>query len=336
MGEPAGIGLELVARVRAEEQTAPFVLFAPPELVRQRIARFGIKVAVVEVTDLAKVSDAFANGLPVFPIKSNKGDKGNKGNKSDKSDNGEVAENCLGTTASGSESLQMVSLTMALEATLRNDTSGVVTLPIAKSTLPKGFLGQTEFCGSFTKGKAAMMLINDGLKVTTATTHIPLRDVATSLTQDLIYQQAMLTLNSLRQDFAIEKPRLAVATLNPHGEENGLVGKEEQAFIIPAIEKLGASAFGPVSADTMFSGFKAKQFDAALCMYHDQALIGAKCGEGFSSAVNVTIGLKVVRCSPAHGIALDIARKGIADNRSLTNAIATTAQIVENRTLSSS
>jgi 4-hydroxythreonine-4-phosphate dehydrogenase len=179
-----------------------------------------------------------------------------------------------------------------------------------------------------------MMLASPLLKVVPVTVHVPLASVAALVTTDLIVETGKIVARELKSRFGIARPRLAVAGLNPHAGENGALGREDEETVAPAVRKLqsaGIDARGPLAADTMFHARARDTYDVALCMYHDQALIPLKTLD-FDGGVNVTLGLPIVRTSPDHGTALDIAGKGIAKPDSMIAAITLAAEIVGGRT----
>ena len=206
--------------------------------------------------------------------------------------------------------------------------SAICTMPISKSILKDGanfpFPGHTEYLAHLDGRKTyGMMLVNKYLKVVPATIHIPVRDITKYLNAELIEQTIKTTHQELTSRFSISNPSIWISGLNPHAGERGTIGDEEQEFIIPIINKLRLKGFnlkGPVSADTMFYGKKRRNFDAAVCMYHDQALIPIKTLD-FHSSVNLTIGLSFIRTSPDHGTAFDIAGKNLANPTSTIEAI---------------
>jgi 4-hydroxythreonine-4-phosphate dehydrogenase len=206
--------------------------------------------------------------------------------------------------------------------------SAICTMPISKSILKDGanfpFPGHTEYLAHLDGRKTyGMMLVNKYLKVVPATIHIPIRDITKYLNADLIEQTIKTTHQELTSRFSISNPSIWISGLNPHAGERGTIGDEEQEFIIPIINKLRLKGFnlrGPVSADTMFYGKKRRNFDAAVCMYHDQALIPIKTLD-FHGSVNLTIGLSFIRTSPDHGTAFDIAGKNLANPTSTIEAI---------------
>jgi 4-hydroxythreonine-4-phosphate dehydrogenase len=223
-------------------------------------------------------------------------------------------------------------------AALSGRAGAVVTAPINKAVLAQsgfGFPGHTEFLAHLTKApRAVMMLASDRLRVVPLSIHVPIRDVPRTITEDAIVETAEIMLDALKRDFAIAAPRLAVAGLNPHAGEQGILGEEDGAIVAPAVAELkrrGHDVRGPLSADTLFHEEARATYDAALCMYHDQALIPIKT-LSFWDGVNVTLGLPIVRTSPDHGTAFDIAGTGKADARSMIAAIRMAAEIADART----
>ena len=217
--------------------------------------------------------------------------------------------------------------------------AAVVTAPINKAVLVEGgfaYPGHTEFLEALTKApRAVMMLASDTLRVVPLTIHMPLTEVPRSISTAAIVETGEIVLAALARDFGIVKPRLSVAGLNPHAGEDGVLGKEDAAIIAPAIAALRAKGHdvrGPLSADTLFHAEARSRYDAALCMYHDQALIPIKT-LSFWDGVNVTLGLQIVRTSPDHGTAFDIAGTGKADARSMIAAIRMAAQMADARGL---
>jgi 4-hydroxythreonine-4-phosphate dehydrogenase len=226
---------------------------------------------------------------------------------------------------------------------LRGDAAALVTAPIHKAVLTEagfGFPGHTEFLASLSGTKRAVMMlasdeIDPPLRVVSFSVHIPLKEAVSCLDADAIVETAMITLAGLKRDFAIAAPRLAMAGLNPHAGEDGTMGREDADIVGPAAGYLRATGHdvrGPLPADTLFHEEARKNYDAVLCMYHDQALIPIKT-LAFWSGVNVTLGLPIVRTSPDHGTALDIAGKGVADSRSMVAAIRMAAEIADRRGL---
>jgi 4-hydroxythreonine-4-phosphate dehydrogenase len=229
---------------------------------------------------------------------------------------------------------------IAVKSCLAGDAAALVTAPIHKAVLAgAGFAypGHTEFLAALTSTKeAVMMLASAKLRVVPLVIHVPLARVPGLITTDKIIATAEIILAALTRDFGIARPRLAVAGLNPHAGEDGVLGGEEEAIIAPAIAALknkGHAVTGPHSADTLFHDEARKNYDAVLTMYHDQGLIPIKT-LSFWDGVNVTLGLPIVRTSPDHGTAFDIAGKGKADSRSMIAAIRMAAEIADRRAAS--
>ncbi|CAN7236926.1 4-hydroxythreonine-4-phosphate dehydrogenase PdxA [Phenylobacterium sp. LjRoot225] len=231
----------------------------------------------------------------------------------------------------------------AVGLALRGDVSGVVTAPIAKAPLYEAgfkFPGHTEFLGDLTSAASydgargpIMMLTAQDLRVTLVTVHTPLARVPSLLSIEAIVNAGLVTDQALRRDFGVAAPRVAVAGLNPHAGESGGIGREEIELVEPAVRALrdlGVDATGPYPADSLFPAEMRSRYDAAVCLYHDQALIPVKMLD-FWGGVNVTLGLPIVRTSPDHGTAFDIAGRGLARADSLLAAIRLAEQIVKHR-----
>ena len=232
----------------------------------------------------------------------------------------------------------IASIRRAVADVLAGDAAAIVTNPVAKNVLYRsGFAepGHTEFLARLAQeatGKATrpvMMLWSPELAVVPVTIHLPLRDVVTQLTSELIVATGRIAAHDLTARFGISHPRIVIAGLNPHAGEEGALGEEDRAIVAPAVSQLqaeGIDAVGPLPADTLFHDRARAAYDVALCMYHDQALIPIKT-LAFDHAVNVTLGLPFVRTSPDHGTAFDIAGKGTADPSSLVAAMTLAARL---------
>lgn len=240
-----------------------------------------------------------------------------------------------GTTMSGKAAFD------ALERASKDLKEGLidvlVTAPIQKKVIQSDqfkFPGHTEYLESISdSGKSLMLMVSDSLKVGVATGHIPLKEIPTALTTDLIVEKLRILNRTLLMDFSIRKPRIAVLGLNPHAGDEGLLGSEEAEVIAPAIEiakKAGIMALGPYPADGLFGSPNLKKFDAVLAMYHDQGLAPFKT-LAFTSGVNYTAGLPIVRTSPDHGTAYELAGTNTADHTSFLNAIYLAIDVVKNR-----
>jgi 4-hydroxythreonine-4-phosphate dehydrogenase len=228
----------------------------------------------------------------------------------------------------------------AMDLVTSGQASAMCTAPIHKKALQNGagfaFPGHTEFLAHLTGVKdVVMMLASPLLRVVPVTIHIPLQDVANSLTAELVETAVRLAHNALKLDFGINSPRIAVAGLNPHAGESGAMGGQEISMIIPLLRRLrneGLEISGPHSADTMFHETARASYDLALCMYHDQALIPLKTLD-FTGGVNITLGLPFVRTSPDHGTAFDISGHDLADPQSMVAALRMAADMAQTRAI---
>jgi 4-hydroxythreonine-4-phosphate dehydrogenase len=321
LGEPAGIGpdITLAAWLRRAELALPaFYVVGDPGFLGRLAGRLGVTVPVAAVEPEAAAA-AFAGALPVVAL-----------------DIAVTAE--AGRPDSSSAPAAIASIRRAVADTVAGKAAAIVTNPVAKSVLYRnGFVdpGHTEYLARLaqettgTAGRAVMMLWSPELAVVPVTIHLPLRQVPARLTTDLIVETGRIVAHDLRQRFAVARPRLAVAGLNPHAGEDGTLGDEDLAVVAPAVTRLraeGIDARGPLPADSMFHAAARATYDVALCMYHDQALVPIKT-LAFDHAVNVTLGLPFVRTSPDHGTAFDIAGSGRADPSSLIAALRLAARL---------
>lgn len=230
------------------------------------------------------------------------------------------------------------SLEKATQALLNNQIDVLVTAPIHKHNIQSpefNFPGHTEYLGAKLGGEPLMLLCSDDLKVAVVTGHVPLKEVASKISIEKVYQKINQLHKSLKEDFGVRKPKIAVLGLNPHAGDNGVIGAEDKEIIAPAVQKAldeNKLVYGPYSADGFFGKGLQTQFDAVLAMYHDQGLIPFKT-LAFNSGVNFTAGLNHVRTSPDHGTAYDIAGKNIADESSFKKAIYTAIDVFKNRKL---
>ena len=308
LGDPAGIGPEVIAKCwdnRSAFNLPPFVAIGDPRSIT------AVWDGPIEVIDDPRSADAaFDVGLPVIPVPS-------------------AQANIPGHPSVAGAHCSLDSLELAVGLSRSGSAVAVVTGPVAKEQLYGiGFQhpGQTEFvaerCG-IAPGNVVMMLAGPTLRTVPVTTHVAIGDVPAALNSALIESRGRATLRGLQRNFAIANPRLAIAGLNPHSGEGGSLGREEIEIIEPAIAALAAEGWnvtGPHPADTMFHARARANYDAALCMYHDQALIPIKALH-FEDAVNVTLGLPIVRTAPDHGTAFDIAGQDRADPRPMAAAM---------------
>lgn len=249
----------------------------------------------------------------------------------------DVMEITPGTANAIGGKAALLSLKRAVEDIKGGHLDGLVTAPIDKNTIhgPEfPFNGHTEFLTQeFNAGESLMLLASNDLRVGLVTEHVPLKDVASHLTRDRVELKIRLLELSLKKDFNISKPKIAVLGLNPHAGDSGLIGSEENEIIRPVINDLkskGKVIMGPFAADGFFASGQHTKYDAVLAMYHDQGLVGFKA-LAFETGVNFTAGLPIVRTSPDHGTAYDIAGKNLADENSMRQAIYLTCDIIKHR-----
>lgn len=224
----------------------------------------------------------------------------------------------------------------ATQALKENKIHALVTAPINKYNIQSedfSFPGHTDYLNQELEGDSLMFMVSEDIKVGLLTDHLPLREVSSAITSELIKNKVSTIHQSLIQDFNIQRPKIAILGLNPHSGDNGVIGQEEQEVIIPTIKELeeeGFIIYGPFSADAFFGNEQHKGFDAVIACYHDQGLIPFKT-LSFGKGINYTAGLKQIRTSPDHGTAYDIAGKGIADEQSFRNAVYLALDIYKNR-----
>ena len=318
LGDPAGIGPEIAARAweqRRAHGLRPFFVVGDARSIEAVW-----QGPIARISDPAATARVFDDALPLIQVE----------------DAGEIVPgepNIAGARCS------LDSLELAVGLARSGATAGLVTGPVAKAQLYGiGFVhpGQTEFvaerCGVATDN-VVMMLAGPTLRTVPITSHVALRDVPGMLSIELIVAKVRTTERGLVRDFGIERPRLAIAGFNPHAGEGGALGREEIDYILPALDRLreeGIDVQGPLAADTMFHPRARARYDAALCLYHDQALIPLKTLH-FDEGVNITLGLPIIRVAPDHGTAFGIAGKGLANPGATIAAIALAAQCAEHR-----
>ncbi len=323
MGEPAGVGGEIVLEAwrRLRASGPAFFVIDDPQRLADLAARVGVDVPVHPIRSPAEAVAAFATAMPVLPI-------------------GQRIASKPGQLDPAHAAAVVRAIETAVECALSGAASGVVTNPIQKSTLyDAGFKypGHTEFLAALAGGgrHPVMMLACPALRVVPVTVHQSLKSAVAALTTAAIIEQSVISAEALKRDFGIPHPRLAIAGLNPHAGEGGAMGDEEPSIIQPAVDALralGLSVIGPLPPDTMFTPRARPTYDVAICMYHDQALIPLKALD-IDGGVNVTLGLNIVRTSPDHGTALDIAGTGTAHPGSLIAALHMAAEMAGRRSL---
>jgi len=323
LGEPAGIGPDLaldVWRRRAELNVPPFYLVGTVDFLRRRAARLGLDIPITAVTPRSAAA-AFAGALPVVAI--------------------DVAVSAEpGRPDRSSAPAAVASIRRAVADVMAGEAAAVVTNPVAKNVLYHwGFAepGHTEFLAKLVQESTGrtlqpvMLLWSPVLAVVPVTIHLPLKEIFNQLTTGLVIETGRIVARDLAARFGLNRPRLAITGLNPHAGEEGTLGEEDGSIVAPAVARLiadGIDARGPLPADSLFHAQARATYDAALCMYHDQALIPIKT-LAFDHAVNVTLGLPFVRTSPDHGTAFDIAGTGRADLKSLVAALRLAARLAK-------
>jgi 4-hydroxythreonine-4-phosphate dehydrogenase len=319
MGDPAGIGPELILRawLARDVIAAPFFALADPNALEAFARTLGLDVPIA-IAAPAEAAAVFAKALPVAPLV-------------------HPAAARAGRPSAEFAAATIESIARAVGYVRSGAARAVVTNPIAKKSLYEaGFAhpGHTEYLGELAKSwggevQPVMMIWSPLLAVVPVTIHIPLAEVPRALTGELLVSTARIVARDMSRRFGIARPRLAVAGLNPHAGEGGALGREEIDIIAPAVAELraeGLDAAGPLPADTMFHPAARARYDVALTMYHDQGLVPAKT-LAFDDGVNVTLGLPFVRTSPDHGTAFDIAGRGLANPSSLIAATRLAARL---------
>ena len=303
MGEPGGINIEIILKC-IKKKLPDFFLIADPDWAAKSIKALN---SFVQINIIENIQHCSKGHLNILPIK-NKVKFGFK--KSYYQNVPAIIE----------------SLNLSIKLAKERKVSGIVTLPVMKKTLMiNGFNypGHTEYLGKISNKRPLMIMLNKKLKVATLTTHIPISQVPKKITKSNLEKTIKVYIETLKLDFGLSDPKIAVSSLNPHSGEEGKIGNEEIKIIKPTIDKFvkkGNKINGPKSADTMFHKEALKNIDANLCMFHDQALIPIKSSD-FYGSINFTAGLPFIRTSPDHGTAFDIAGENKANSTSLSNAI---------------
>ena len=318
-GEPAGIGPDLIIKLATSKSweafKIPVVTIGDPDLFLDRAKLLKKRVGIIEINNVQKAKKNKSGSIQLIKVSKCKSTSAGKILKSNAK---YVLDN----------------LNYAIKETIINKKTALVTGPLNKEALisiEKKFTGHTEYIQKITKSNdVLMMLASNKLKVALATTHIPLKKVATNITKNLIINKIKILNNDLKTKFNIKKPNIKILGLNPHAGENGKIGKEELDHIKPAVSELRRSKINvsmPISADTAFSQKILKETDAYLGMYHDQVLPVLKT-LSFGNSINITLGVPIIRTSVDHGVALDIAGTNKSDVSSLSLAIKTAKKLI--------
>ncbi|MBU1190368.1 MAG: 4-hydroxythreonine-4-phosphate dehydrogenase PdxA [Gammaproteobacteria bacterium] len=308
-GEPAGIGPDLCLRLTESAQVAELVVIADLELLRQRARQLGIRVELIAYDPERAAQPQRAGTLTVLNIPVN-------------------APVQVGQLDTANARYVLACLDMAVDGCRGGRFDALITGPVHKGIINDAgiaFSGHTEYLADrCNTPRVVMMLATEGLRVALATTHLPLAQVSAAITHTELTTTLRILIESLQTQFGIARPRILVCGLNPHAGEGGHLGDEEITVIAPVLESLrggAAELIGPLPADTLFTPKYLERADAVLAMYHDQGLPVLKY-KGFGRAVNITLGLPIIRTSVDHGTALDLAGTGRIDAGSLKTAIA--------------
>jgi 4-hydroxythreonine-4-phosphate dehydrogenase len=309
-GDPAGIGPDIVINIAQQQQSADLVVFADPQLLQSRAKQLQLALDMVPYDPQHKPSILPAKMLRVATVPLN-------------------TPVTTGQPDKRNAAYVLETLNRATDACLGHHCDGLVTGPVHKGLINEAgffFTGHTEYLAERTHSShVVMMLATEGLRVGLATTHLPLKDVPAAITPDMLEQTIRVLHNDLQRYFCSKPPVIFVCGLNPHAGDQGALGREEIDIIIPVLDKLRAEqiqVMGPYAADTIFSPENLARADIFLAMYHDQGLPILKF-KGFSNAINVTLGLNIIRSSVDHGTAFGLAGSGKASSHSLELAIAT-------------
>jgi len=310
-GEPAGIGPDLAIRTARDQYNCHRVYFADPDLLTERAHALNIDVNIKTITDLKEIPHCNDNTMLVMPVKLSTTSRPSKLN----TENAQYVLDCI---------------RLAVESQQNHLTHALMTGPIHKGVINDAgitFSGHTEYLAELTSGTPVMMLAaeEEKLRVALATTHLPLRQVSDAITRQGLKRVISILHTDLQQKYVIPEPHILVCGLNPHAGENGHMGTEEIEVITPVLEELrkqGMNLTGPLPADTLFTPKYLSTADAVLAMYHDQGLPVLK-HVGFGHAINITLGLPIIRTSVDHGTALDMAATLHANTGSYNAALKT-------------
>ena len=318
VGDPNGIGIEVILKSFQNSETLRLfnpVIFANIEIIEYQMRQFNINL---KLNSIQKFEEFCTDRINVYNLSL-----------------GDFKHTFGKATIQGGQ-VALKSLLASTKALNSGEIEALVTAPINKKNILSetfNFIGHTEFLSNLFSSESLMFMIGENLKVGLLTDHIPIDKVSSSITKKALRDKILKMIKSMQNDFLIPKPKIAVLGLNPHAGDNGLIGDHDKKIIKPVVEKLNKennSVFGPFSADSFFIKSNLDKYDSVLAMYHDQGLIPFKT-LNFGSGVNFTSGLPIVRTSPDHGTAYDIAGRGIASNTSFKKALLLAREVFGNR-----
>ncbi len=318
IGDLNGIGSEVALKTFEDPRTLDFctpIIFAGNKTISELKSKLGLNIHYNGIQEASKALLGKINVVNVWK---------------------ETPSIRLGEENKEGGTYAIKSLRAAVRALKKGEIDVLVTAPINKKNVQDkdfSFPGHTDYLAQQLEGESLMFMISDQLRVGLLTDHVAVKDIATAITPELIKKKVAIIEKSLRMDFGIRKPRIAILGINPHSGDNGVIGKEDEEVMKPTIRELaeqGHMVYGPYAADGFFGSGAYKEFDAILAAYHDQGLIPFKT-LSFGKGVNYTAGLSAVRTSPDHGTAYDIAGKGKADNSSFNEAVFAALKIFKNR-----
>ena len=308
IGDPNGIGIEIILKSLSKEEVLDKIIpivFGSYNLIMDQAQALGQEVSILH--SISEINNAKENRINIL----------------------NVFDNCdykFGVLDKEVSDFGILSLEQAINAVKNKQADVLVTAPINKNAAYSQsfkFSGQTDYLSSFFNLETLMLMVSDSLKMALTTDHIPLKEVHSVLSKDLIKRKIEILNKALQEDFKILNPKIAVLAINPHAGDNGVIGNDDNSLTIPVINELNSNNYsieGPFPSDTFFSNERYKKYDAVLAAYHDQGLIPFKT-INFGKGVNFSAGLPIIRTSPDHGTAYDIAGKGLADPTSFINAL---------------
>ncbi|MEO2144147.1 MAG: 4-hydroxythreonine-4-phosphate dehydrogenase PdxA [Flavobacteriaceae bacterium] len=319
-GDPNGIGIEIILKALSDNRILDFfipIIFSNEKLMSDQKKELNIDIQFSKINFNKKPLKGKINIINVWE---------------------EPYETEFGKPTIKSGELSFKSLEAVTKALINNQVDVMVTAPINKNNIQSkdfNFPGHTDYLAKKLQGESLMFMLNENLRVGLLTDHIPIKEIASNVSLKKVKEKVLIMEQSLKIDFGVQKPKIAVLSVNPHGGDGGVIGNEDDSILKPAlieISKEGTMLFGPFSADSFFGSGNYKKYDAILAIYHDQGLVPFKT-LSFGEGINFTAGLNKIRTSPDHGTGYDIAGKDLADPNSFKNAIFSAIEIFNKRKL---